>query len=241
MGANAVTSVPTYVAGQVLDASRLNVTNSGVPVFADTTARDAGFGGTGEKVLAEGQLCYLEDANVVQYYDGAAWATVGPAAASGVVQVKSAVKTDTFTASVAQGAKTAITGVSVAITPTSASNKVLVVAQITGGQTTNGVASYYQLMRGATAIGIGDAASTRQRVTSGFLGDTSAQAQESLTNTVLVFLDSPNTTSSTTYSVDVSHGRGGTETVYVNRSQTDPDQTYIARGASTITVFEVTP
>jgi hypothetical protein len=78
MGANAVTSVPTYVAGQVLDASRLNVTNSGVPVFADTIARDAGFGGSGEKVLAEGQLAYLEDSNVVQYYDGAAWATVGP-------------------------------------------------------------------------------------------------------------------------------------------------------------------
>jgi hypothetical protein len=77
MGANAVTSVPTYVAGQVLDASRLNVTNSGVPVFADTTARDAGFGGTGEKVLAEGQLCYLESTNKVQYYDGSAWANLG--------------------------------------------------------------------------------------------------------------------------------------------------------------------
>jgi hypothetical protein len=77
MGANAVTSVPTYVAGQVLDASRLNVTNSGVPVFADTTARDAGFGGTGEKTLAEGQLCYLESTNKVQYYDGSAWANLG--------------------------------------------------------------------------------------------------------------------------------------------------------------------
>jgi hypothetical protein len=87
MGANAVTSVPTYVAGQVLDAARLNVTNSGVPVFADATARDAGFGGTGEKVLAEGQLCYLESTNVVQYYDGAAWATVGPIT-SGLVSLK---------------------------------------------------------------------------------------------------------------------------------------------------------
>jgi hypothetical protein len=77
MGANAVTSVPTYVAGQVLDASRLNVTNSGVPVFADTTARDAGFGGTGEKTLAEGQLCYLESTNKVQFYDGTSWANLG--------------------------------------------------------------------------------------------------------------------------------------------------------------------
>jgi hypothetical protein len=49
-----------------------------VPVAADASARDALFGGAGEKVLAEGQLVYLSDLNVVQYYDGAAWATVGP-------------------------------------------------------------------------------------------------------------------------------------------------------------------
>ena len=81
MGANAQTTVPTFVASQVLTADQLNQSaRTGVPVFADATARDAGFGGTGEKVLAEGQLCYLEDSNIVQYYDGAAWATVGPSA-----------------------------------------------------------------------------------------------------------------------------------------------------------------
>jgi hypothetical protein len=78
MGANAQTSVPTFVASQVLTAQQLNDSaRSGVPVFADTTARDAAFGGSGEKVLAEGQLCYLEDTNKVQYYDGAAWANLG--------------------------------------------------------------------------------------------------------------------------------------------------------------------
>jgi hypothetical protein len=50
---------------------------TGVPVFAGTTERDAAFGGAGEKVLAEGQLCYLESTNKVQYYDGAAWANLG--------------------------------------------------------------------------------------------------------------------------------------------------------------------
>lgn len=79
MGANAQTTVPTFVAGQVLTAEQQRQSaGTGVPVFADTTARDAGFGSAGEKVLAEGQLCYLESTNVVQYYDGAAWATVGP-------------------------------------------------------------------------------------------------------------------------------------------------------------------
>lgn len=83
MGANAQTTVPTFTASQVLTADQMNQSaRTGVPVFATTTTRDAAFGGTGEKTLAEGQLCYLESTNVVQYYDGAAWATVGPAAAS---------------------------------------------------------------------------------------------------------------------------------------------------------------
>jgi len=58
-----------------------------VPVFATTVTRDAAFGGS-NKVLAEGQTCYLEDANVVQYYDGAAWATVGPSSAGALTLIK---------------------------------------------------------------------------------------------------------------------------------------------------------
>ena len=81
MGANAQTEVPTFTASQVLTAAQMNNSaRTGVPVFATTVTRDAAFGGAGEKTLAEGQLCYLEDSNVVQYYDGAAWATVGPSA-----------------------------------------------------------------------------------------------------------------------------------------------------------------
>ena len=80
--ANEQTSVPLFVSGEVLTAANMNISaGTGVPVFATTVTRDAAFGGAGEKVLAEGQLCYLSSTNVVQYYDGAAWATVGPAAA----------------------------------------------------------------------------------------------------------------------------------------------------------------
>jgi hypothetical protein len=69
MGANASTAVPLYASGQVLDAARLNLTNAGVPVFSGTATRDAAFGSTGQKVLAEGQLCYLEDTDAVQFYE----------------------------------------------------------------------------------------------------------------------------------------------------------------------------
>lgn len=74
MGANATTFVPAYVAGEVLTAADLTVTNSGVPVFATTTTRDAAFGGTGEKTLAQGQVCFIEAApNRLQVYDGTSW------------------------------------------------------------------------------------------------------------------------------------------------------------------------
>ena len=100
MGANQTTFVPGYVSGEVLTAARLNVTNSGAPVFADTSARDAAFGGTGEKTLAEGQLCYLEDADVVQYYDGSVWNTVGPTTAGGLVLLNTTTITATATTNV---------------------------------------------------------------------------------------------------------------------------------------------
>jgi hypothetical protein len=81
--ANEQTSVPLYAASEVLTAANMNISaGTGVPVFATTVTRDAAFGGAGEKVLAEGQLCYLSSTNVVQYYDGAAWATVGPTASA---------------------------------------------------------------------------------------------------------------------------------------------------------------
>jgi hypothetical protein len=77
MGANAQTSVPAFTAGQVLTAAQMTQVNTGIPVFASSTERDAAFGGTGEKTLAEGQLAYLEDTNATQYYDGSTWTALG--------------------------------------------------------------------------------------------------------------------------------------------------------------------
>ena len=77
MGANAQTSVPLFVANSVLTAAQQNISAAtGVPVFATTVTRDAAFGGS-NKVLAEGQFAYIEATNTTQYYDGAAWQSVG--------------------------------------------------------------------------------------------------------------------------------------------------------------------
>jgi len=82
MGANAQTSVPKFEPAQILLDTQMTQINTGIPVFATTTTRDAAFGGTGEKVLAEGQMAYIENvagSQAVQYYDGASWQTLVPA------------------------------------------------------------------------------------------------------------------------------------------------------------------
>lgn len=101
MGANAVTTVPVYTTGEVLTAADMNITNSGIPVFATTTTRDAAFGGAGEKTLAEGQFAYIEATNTTQYYDGAAWQSVG--VAPGLVYITGASFTSATTVSMASG------------------------------------------------------------------------------------------------------------------------------------------
>lgn len=236
MGANAQTSVPTFTVGQVLTAAQMNTSaRTGVPVAADAAARDGLFGGTGEKTLAEGQLVYLEDLNIVQFYDGAAWATVGPTT-SGVIQVKSTTKDDTFTMSSQTFAD--VTGLSVSITPTSASNKVLVRAVIAGsGNSSTSSNLFIRLLRGSTVIGAGAAAGTRQQIGAavglptylGWIG-----------TGVIEFLDTPNTTSATTYKIQVA-SQAGAIAVYVNRAENDTEDPTRGRAQSTITAQEVAP
>lgn len=234
MGANAQTSVPAFVAGQVLTAQQQTQINTGVPVFATTTTRDAAFGGTGEKVLAEGQLAYIEASNIVQYYDGTSWLTLAPIT-SAVVQIKSTTKSDTFSMSSSTFAD--VTGLSVSITPTSASNNVLIFGALSAGNNTNNSVSVYpRLMRDSTAIGLGDAAGSRRRITSNasFLDNNS-----NMTTIPFMYLDSPATTSATTYKIQVSAQT--TNTIYVNRTNDDSDSDVYPRAISTITVMEVTP
>ena len=229
MGANASTAVPLYASGQVLDAARLNLTNSGIPVFSGTATRDAAFGGSGEKVLAEGQFAYLEDSNALQFYDGAAFQPVGGAR---IGQVVSTAKTDTFTTTSASFVD--VTGLSVTITPTSATSKILVMASVSGQGASGITALQGRLMRDSTAIAIGDAAGSRQRASFGNVETGSSNSDLSS----IMFLDSPATTASTTYKIQVLSG-SSPQTVVINRSTGDIDNVQLTRTISTITVMEV--
>ena len=151
-----------------------------------------------------------------------------------VLQVIQTVKTDIFSTSTTSF--TDITGLSVSITPSSASNKILVLMDVKLGTASN-VGNQVRLMRSSTAIYIGDADSTRQRSTYTTGDDPNDQF---ILQGVGIFLDSPNTTSATTYKVQMlSEPTPNTGTVHLNRSGEDPNTTDGGRTASSITVMEI--
>ena len=153
--------------------------------------------------------------------------------AGGIIQCVQTVKTDTFTTT--SQSFTDITGLSATITPTRADNKILI--SYTLAVSGNGY-PMFKLLRGSTDIFVGDAASNRVRcLFGGYIG---ASQIGSMTIPVSGnFLDSPSTTSATTYKFQtgVIHTTG--YTTYLNRSQSDTDFNYHARTASSIILMEV--
>ena len=146
-----------------------------------------------------------------------------------ILQIVSTAKTDTFTTS--STTMTDITGVSVSITPSATSSLVLVQAMLNISGQSATCAAFYQLVRGSTAIAIGDAAGSRTRMTG------QAPATGTNANYIINFLDTPATTSATTYKIQTRASVAGN--VYVNRNEGDTDTGTSARMVSTITVYEV--
>jgi hypothetical protein len=163
-----------------------------------------------------------------------AWRITGNASA-GVLQVKSTAKTDTFTMSSATLAD--VTGLSVAITPSSTANKVLLTVHMTfsvDGALTGGQLAIF---RDSTQIALGDAAGSRPRRTLSRLGMHSTSVLNGVMS--MMFLDSPATIAATTYKIQIASDQA--QAIYVNRNGTDTDSSIYPRGISTITVMEVTP
>jgi len=126
-------------------------------------------------------------------------------------------------------------GLSVAITPTATTSKVLV--QVSLGSLSNSGAlkrAFMSIVRGSTNIITGDAA-TGDEVTAA-LCTRSADDNHTQIPVSFMYLDSPSTTSATTYKVQLSRG-ADTGTVYLNGSQ--GADASAGNAASTIIVMEV--
>jgi hypothetical protein len=147
-----------------------------------------------------------------------------------ILQVVQTVKTDTFS-STTTNTWIDITGMTASITPSSASSRILIMASIYGSSQSN---SFVRLVRGSTAICVGDASGSRPQTSSGSFytyGDGNIANTQPIT-----FLDTPATISSTTYKLQfLINGNN----FYLNRGRSDTDNTDTARGASTITLMEV--
>ena len=153
--------------------------------------------------------------------------------AGAILQVVSTNKSDSFTTT--STSFTDITGLSVAITPSSSSNKILVSYDITGSEDVDANRFYLRLLRGTTVIGGGDSAGSRFSGIGGFGTHNNTIQSGNVSGT---FLDSPSTTSATTYKIQGSCTAGG-NTGFINRTEADGNEASQIRSASNITVYEV--
>jgi hypothetical protein len=166
----------------------------------------------GEVLTSTDMNTYVRD-NTEFLFDGLP-AGIG----SNVVQ---AVKTDTFTT--ASASYVLVTGLSVSITPSTATSKVLVIVSVFASNTSTANNSLFRLYRDATSINEGASGYTA------YVRETNANH---LTHWGAVFLDSPASASATTYSVEARASDG---TVTVNRRGGDTE----GAGVSSITLIEV--
>ena len=152
--------------------------------------------------------------------------------AGAILQVVQTVKTDRSTISLATNTLTSDI-MTVSITPTSTSSKIFLQCTINGNCSTTGFGFVFN--KGGTDItgATGDAHGNRRRLTSSQEVDSSNMA--SLSGT---FLDSPSTTSATTYGVKMAHTSGGTQNVFVNHNN-EADLAKFQVTVCTLTAMEV--
>ena len=151
----------------------------------------------------------------------------------GVLQLKTAYKQDTFTVAGNSGTWTDITDMTVDITPTLSTSKILVHLSTRIGNTSSGYGGIVRILRDSTVIMAGTAVSNRnaalygaQLVGTGVLFDVNA-----------TYLDNPATDSAVTYKLQ---GMGETASTFtLNRTGADQDINYLGRYPTTLTVMEI--
>ena len=159
-------------------------------------------------------------------------ATNAVRAPGAVLQVQQTLYTDQF--SKTSTAEEDITGFTVTITPTAASSKVLIQVHmnVSSGQNCG---HSFTLKRGTTAVGIDKDEGSRTRASFAFDGG-NADGNRA-TSISYQFLDSPNTTSATTYKVSVE--KYNTSTFRMNRNSSASGASFDDNYASTITATEI--
>ena len=151
-----------------------------------------------------------------------------------VLQVVQATKQDTQDFALSTGTLSDVTGLSASITPSSSSNKILVMFTVHIGQNSGGSANaYININRGGSDIFIANALGSRTRGTSSVGMDMASQYTMKIANQS--YLDSPSTTSATTYKLRA--GGFNSRDFSVNKTIVDASEGNVA--TSTLTLIEV--
>jgi hypothetical protein len=151
-----------------------------------------------------------------------------------VIQVVQALKTDAT--SNASGNWADISGLSASITPTSASNKILVVMTLSASSQ-NGFGMYARILRNGTAIGVGNASGSRTQANAAFYNYSNNTTYSTLLPLVSHVYDTPSTTSAITYKIQ-AYAYASTIAINYQLIGND-DAAYTPVVSSSITLMEI--
>ena len=155
------------------------------------------------------------------------------AAAGHVVQMVSTTKTDTETTSSTSFGE--ISGLSVSITPTSSTSKILVTFNIHLSMGVANWGGFVRLRRDTTNIILGDTAGNRTSATTSFYMVSNTQFINSVGNQIL---DEPASTSTLSYNFQWKT-QSSSVAMYLNKNGSDGDSSSVPRLASTVTAMEI--
>ena len=144
----------------------------------------------------------------------------------GIIQIRQG--TLTAPASTGTSGSFTDTGLSATITPTRADSKVFCMVTLGSISSPGGTSVGFRLVRGSTDIGMPDSTSLQSGFTNIYVSE-----DTSLFSAAFNFLDSPATTSATTYKITWRNSSG---TTYLGRFPTDASN---YNGVSTLTLMEV--
>jgi len=152
-----------------------------------------------------------------------------------VLQVVNVTKTDVFTTT--STSFTDVTGLSASITPSNSSSKILVMVSFYFSSSSSSGYPIARILRGSTAIYVGDSAGSRTPAlvqTGGGLFNSDGGTGFCVS---AQFLDSPATTSATTYKLQALQTAGNT--IRINASGDDDNSSGRVRTASSIVLMEI--
>jgi hypothetical protein len=162
---------------------------------------------------------------------GAAGSIVAPGQ---VIQTLTAAKTDVF--STTSQSFVDIPTMTITITPSSTSSKILFSWNLTYGINGDIAHAYVMAMRGSTNLLVADDDGANRTEATHVLNLGASAGAHNVVNGV--FLDSPNTTSATVYKLQLKSSNG--TAIYINRSGRDNNAAaYDGRGTSSMCVQEI--